>query len=104
MTNKDIFLKAINDKKIVTVEFNALEKGVIIRRCIPFDYGVSRRYKDDRERYHFYDLNSPDGQHNLSIPPEQVITIVETGDSFKPEDYVTWTPAWIYPRDWGEYS
>ncbi|CAD7767225.1 MAG: hypothetical protein DNFNHJIP_00632 [Candidatus Argoarchaeum ethanivorans] len=62
----NIFLKAIHEKKVLRVKVNSHEKGIIIRKCIPFDFGSSRRYKDGLNRYHFWDLDSPDGSHNLS--------------------------------------
>ena len=98
-------LQAIEEKKIVKITFNTKEKGVITRLCIPFDIGESRRYKDGKVRYHFYDLNSPEGQHNLSILPEQLQNIEVMDETFKPSDYVTWSPVkWISPRDWGPFS
>jgi hypothetical protein len=98
------FIDAINKKKVVEIKFNSFEKGVIIRKCIPFDYGISRKYKDRRDRYHFYDLESPEGDHNLSILPEQLIEIEITEENFDPKDYVKWTPNWIIKRDWGIFS
>lgn len=104
MTNKEIFLKAIHEKKLVEIVFNSFEKGVITRICIPFDYGPSRKYKDNRERYHFFDLNSPEGKHNLPVLPEQLMKIRILDKNFNPSDYVKWTPRWFVSRDWGDYS
>jgi hypothetical protein len=73
MDNYENFLQAINEKKFVQVKFNSHEKGIIQRICVPFDYGPWKRKIPDR--YHFYDLDSPDGEHNLSILPEQIISI-----------------------------
>lgn len=100
----ETMLEAINQMLIVRVTFNSHEKGVISRTCIPFDFGPSRRYKDGLDRYHFYDLDSPEGSHNLSILPEQIASITLTGDNFDPSDYITWTPNWIIKRNWGKYS
>ncbi len=81
------------------------EKGIIERQCVPFDYGPGARIKDGLDRYHFYDLDSPDGKHNLSILPSQLIEITLSGKTFEPHDYVTWKPIkWIIKRDWGIYS
>lgn len=104
MNKHQIFLEAINQKLIVRVRVNSEEKGIIERNCIPFDYGPSRIYKDGLNRYHFYDLNSPEGKHNLSILPEQLIEITLTNEYFEPGDYVHWTPKWFVSRDWGIYS
>lgn len=101
----DVLLDAINLKKQVKIKFNSYEKGIIERKCIPFDFGPSRRYKDGLDRFHFYDLNSPDGKHNLSILPDQLIEIELLYSDFKPSDYVTWSPTnWIINRDWGQFS
>jgi len=99
-----IFIEAINTKRIVSLKYDSHEKGIIIRLCIPFDYGISRRYKDGKERYHLYSLNGPEGAHNISILPEQILEIGLTNEHFDPGNYVTWTPNWIVKRDWREYS
>ena len=100
----EVFLEAINKKLILEVTFDSYEKGKITRTCIPFDFGPSRRYKDGQDRYHFYDLDSPEGSHNLSILPNQVVNLTLTDQGFDPGDYVTWTPNWFLDRDWGRYS
>ncbi len=103
MDKHEIFIKAIHEKKRVRVKVNSEEKGIIVRECIPFDFGPSRRYKDGNNRYHFWDLDSPDGSHNLSILPNQLIEIEILDESFIPKDYITW-PApydWFVKRDWG---
>lgn len=98
-------VQAINDKKLVMLKFNSNEKGVIERRCVPFDFGPSRKYKDGQSRYHFYDLDSPSSNHNLSILPSQIINIEVLNNSFDPKDYVTGKPVtWFLKRDWGQYS
>lgn len=99
-----IFLKAIESKSLLQLCFNSIEKGQIVRRCIPFDFGPSNRYKDGNDRYHFYDLDSPDGKHNLSILPNQVVEITLVEETFEPGDYVKWTPKWHVARDWGAFS
>lgn len=102
---EEILLDAIHKKNIVSITFNSQEKGLIGRLCIPFDIGPSRRYKDGEIRYHFYDLDSPEGEHNLSILPGQLENIELTNETFNPGDYVTWQKiSWFVPRDWGEYS
>ncbi len=102
---RDIFINAIHNKLVLEVVVNSKAKGVIKRTCIPFDYGPSRRSKDQSDRFHFYDLDSPDGKHILSILPEQLISIKTLDKVFNPADYVTWAPIqWFISRDWGEYS
>ncbi len=99
------FLEAIYEKRYLSVDFIAKEDNLLRnRKCVPFDYGISRRYRDDKDRFHFLDLNSPDGKHNLSILPEQVKKVEILDESFDPADYVKWEPNWIVKRDWGIYS
>ena len=100
----DAFIKAINEKKIVKVKVDSVEKGVIVRNCIPFDFGPSRLFNDGQNRFHFQDLDSPDGAHNLSVLPEQLLQLEITDKLFEPGDYVTWTPRWHVGRDWGIFS
>jgi hypothetical protein len=100
----DTFIEAINLKQVIRITFNSKEKGVITRMCVPFDFGPSRKYKDGLDRYHFCDLNSPEGIHTLSILPDQVMDISLINQNFEPSDYITWTPNWFIKRDWGNYS
>lgn len=96
------FLQAIHEKRLVQVEFVAKSDGKLRdRKCVPFDYGASSTAKDKSIKYHFYDLNSPNGIHNLSLSPEQIreINILEN-ESFNPSDYVKWVPNWIIKRNW----
>jgi hypothetical protein len=104
MGNKEIFLQAINEKKKVKIKANTDERGLIERICIPFDFGPGRIDNFKTNRYHFYDLNSPDGSHILSILPEKLVDIYMLDEEFEPGDYVKWTPKWFVKRDWGNYS
>ncbi len=106
MDKKETFLEAIHKKNIVKVEINSKEKGFITRKCVPFDFGPSRKFKDGLDRFHFYDLDSPDGSHTLSITPNQLISIEITPENFEPSTYVTWSAPynWFIKRDWGIHS
>lgn len=104
MEKHTLFLKGIDNKKCVKVKIDSEEKGIIIRTCIPFDYAISRRYKDGAYRYHFYDLDSPEGSHNLSVLPNKLLEIELLDRDFNPEEIVKWTPNWEYSRDWGTKS
>jgi hypothetical protein len=97
-------IKAIHEKKIVQLTFNSDEKGKITRLCIPFDIGPSNKFKDGLERFHFLDIDSPAGSHNLSILPITIISLELTSDNFDPSHYVKWTPNWFLKRNWGKYS
>lgn len=102
---KEVFLQAIHEKSIVIIKFNSKEKGIIERRCVPFDYGPGTRDKNKVDKYHFYDLNSPSGRHNLSILPDQLLSLELSGEKFEPGEYVTWTPTnWMVKRNWGIFS
>ena len=51
------FLQAIHEKRYLSVDFIAKEDNLLRnRKCVPFDYGESRRYKDGKDRFHFLDL------------------------------------------------
>ncbi|MBL4932745.1 hypothetical protein [Clostridium paridis] len=102
--NKE-FVQAVHEKKLILLKFHSNEKGIITRTCVPFDFGPSKIYKDGQNRYHFYDLDSPSNNHNLSILPTQIINIEVLSKSFEPSDFVTWSKInWFLKRDWGKYS
>jgi hypothetical protein len=107
MTNHKKFLEAIHEKKLVKIQFNSYEKGIIQRICVPFDFGPwKKNISPNPNRYHLYDLDSLDGQHNLSLLPEKILSIECVGKKFNPAQYVTWRPPykWFVPRNWGIYS
>jgi hypothetical protein len=104
MTNHDVFISSIHKIKLVKIQCDSNEKGLIERTCVPFDHGPSKKYKDGLNRFHFYTLDSPEGAHNLSILEEQLISIEVLETSFEPGDYITWTPKWLVERDWGLFS
>jgi len=99
------FIQAIHDKKKVMLSFFSKEDGTVLHRtCAPMDYGASSRAHNKADRYHLWDYDSDERVHTLSLLPEQVHNIQVLQESFDPAEFVTWTPAWIVPRDWGEYS
>lgn len=98
------FIEAIHQKKLVKVVVDTKEKGIIQRKCVPFDFAVSGKYKDGKERFHFWDLDSPDVQHNLSVLPDNLKSLEILEESFNPADYVKWPPDWTITRDWGVYG
>jgi hypothetical protein len=101
---REKMIRAINSKRLVELTFDANEKGTIERVCVPYDIGPSNRMHDGIVRYHFKDLNSPEGSHPLSIEPRQIKALELKNETFNPADHITWTPNWYYPRDWGRYS
>lgn len=102
---KETFIQAIHDKKLLKVRFFSKQDGqVVTRTCAPMDFGPSNWANDNRNRYHFWDYDSPDGPHTLSLPPEQVREITALEEEFDPSEFVSWDPAWIVERDWGALS
>jgi hypothetical protein len=102
----DVFTAAIANRTKVILTFFSKEDGdVLVRRCAPMDYGPSRRARDKSNRFHFWDYDSDEHVHVLSLLPDQVVSIQATTEGFDPAEFVTWQPiAWFYPRDWGAYS
>lgn len=100
-----VFLQGIHEKKYLSVDFVAKRDGLLRnRKCVPFDFGPSSRGNDKTDKYHFLDLNSPQGSHTLSILPEQVTKIELMNETFEPSKYISWSPNWIIDRNWGEHS
>jgi hypothetical protein len=104
MSVHDDFIRAIHEKKHVQIIADTHEKGRIQRVCIPFDFGPGSRIRDGLNRYHFWDLNSPDGPHNLPLLPEQLLDLKILNESFDPGDHIHWQTNWHISRDWGRYS
>lgn len=84
MEKLEKFIYAIREKRIVRVKFDSYEKGIIARRCVPFDYGPSNRSNDKPDKYHLFTLDSPGGGHNLPILPEQLLSIEVEDENFEP--------------------
>ena len=95
---------AIDNCWLVEVTFRSKEKGDIKRKCVPFDIGPGKKTHDKSDRYHFFDLDSPEKSHILSILPSQILELIVLNETFNPGDYVNWLPNWFYKRDWGKYS
>jgi len=104
MKNLIIFQKAIDDTLVVELRFKSSKGRVLTKTCIPFDYGPSRRCKNDSNRYHFLVLHGPKGRHPLSILPRQVIHLKLTDEHFNPAKFIHWSPRWFLKRDWGDHS
>ncbi len=104
----DGFIKAIREKRLVSVRFYSKEDGKVIeRKCVPLDYGPSRRAKLKNNRFHFWDIESDKQNHVLSLNPEQIEMILILDDKFQPEKIVIWDTKksrWLIERDWGDVS
>lgn len=104
---KEDFLRAIDNKLKVRITFDSKAKGRITRVCIPFDFGPSQKENaiDKSDKYHLWDLESPEGDsHNLSVAFDKIISLEVLNEGFDPGDFVSWEPKWIYQRDWGTLS
>lgn len=101
---ESLFIQSINQKLIIQLTFKLVGKGILKRKCIPFDFGPSRRFRDKSQRYHFLVLDGPEGRHNLSILPMQIVKIELTKKHFNPANYIKWKPKWFVKRNWGVYS
>jgi len=102
------FVSGINEKRKITLSFYSKEDGsVLIRTCAPMDFGPSRRVLNDINRYHFWDYDSDEQRHNLSLKAEQIVNIELTEDCFDPSEFITWDlikSPWFLKRDWGRWS
>ncbi len=104
----NILVNAIKQKKLLTIRFYSKEDGTILeRKCAPLDYGPSRRAKVKNNRFHFWDLDSDQGQHVLSLNLDQIVDITLLNSHFEPRIIVKWDTKkspWFIPRDWGDVS
>ncbi|HEY2354303.1 MAG TPA: hypothetical protein VGH79_05315 [Gaiellaceae bacterium] len=101
-----IFIAALADQARVRLTFFSKEDGhELVRTCAPMDYGPSRRANDRSDRYHFWDYDSDQARHTLSLLANQIRSIERLAEDFDPTEFVTWSPIeWFVPRDWGVYS
>lgn len=103
MVNK--FVNAIHAKRKIRVTFNSKEDGKpLTRLTAPMDFGPSRRSKNKDDRFHFWDYESDERNHVLSLLPSQIIRMEETTQNFNPSEFITWQTNWFISRDWGTYS
>lgn len=99
------FVQGIHEQRLAEVTFLGIVDGLVrSRTCAPMDVGVSRRKGEQRERFHLWDFDSPDGSHTLSLLPEQVLSFKLLEQNFLPGQFVTWSPNWWLARDWGSFS
>lgn len=100
------FVAAIHSKQKVRVTFYSKEdQALLVRTCAPMDYGPSRRAIADKgDRFHFWDYDSDERKHTLSLLPDQVKSIEVLAQSFDPAEFVTWETNWLVARDWGQFS
>jgi hypothetical protein len=103
--SKDDFIQAIHDRKKVRLTFFSQEDRCHLTRvCAPMDFGPGRKIHDGIDRFWVWDYESDTGKHTLPLRHERIQTMTVLDDVFDPAEFVTWTPAWIVPRDWGQCS
>lgn len=102
------FVTAIHSKKKLKLTFfSKQDRGQLIRMCAPMDFGPSRRAKNKLDHYHFWDYESDTQNHVLSLPPEQIVQMQSTEESFDPIEFITWDlkeAPWFLQRNWGVLS
>lgn len=99
------FITAIHACRRLRLTFRAEEDGRLrTRTCAPMDFGAGRKMKDSAPRYWVWDYDSPDGPHTLPLLPGQIVSMEPTDEPFDAAEFVTWSPSWIVPRDWGRFS
>ena len=110
MNAKDLITtlaNAINNKQMVMVRFKTRDNQILLRKCAPLDYSLSKRAKTPKFKVHFWDFGSSKQNHVLSLDYEEIIELSVINESFKPKDFITWdtkASPWLIIRDWGIYS
>jgi hypothetical protein len=104
-SDHNTFLSAIKSLHKVSLTFFSKEDGHdLTSTCAPMDYAPRQHFPNEPFRYHFWDYESDETPHTLSIPAEQIVSITLLEERFDPAEFMAWTPMWRYPRDWGPYS
>jgi hypothetical protein len=100
--NHDQYIKAIHERKKVTVRFySKADSGVLDRVCAPMDYGPGNETPDGLNRYWLWDYASNTGTHALGILPQQIVDLQVLGAVFDPAELGVPPSPWSIPRDWG---
>lgn len=103
-----VMAKAIEHKNLIVVHFKRKgTESIVVRKCAPLDYGLSKRTKCKCFKFHFWDFGKNGFPHPLSLESEQIFNIEISEETFKPEEFITWNVKqnpWMILRDWGEYS
>lgn len=111
LTNHEAILAAIESRLEVQLTWYSKDDGGTqqTRRCAPMDYAISRKYKDNLARYHFWDFESDRGvNHNISLRADQISRVEILDSKFDPGSFVTWDTAaspWTVVRSsWGPHN
>lgn len=102
---RDKFIDAIHNRSKIQLTFYSKEDDATITRLTaPMDFGPSRRAHDKSDRFHFWDYESDEKNHVLSLLPEAIESLMVIDQDFQPQEFVSWTPNWFIARDWDQYS
>ncbi|MEN4605756.1 hypothetical protein L2D04_00375 [Pantoea agglomerans] len=102
---RDKFIDAIHNRSKIQLTFYSKEDDATITRLTaPMDFGPSRRAHDKSDRFHFWDYESDEKNHVLSLLPEAIESLMVIDQDFQPQEFVSWTPNWFIARDWGQHS
>ncbi len=111
LSNHDEIIQAIQDLREVRVTWPSQDDGGTIqsRRCAPMDFALSRRFRDQVPRYHFWDFESDSGSsHNLSLLAAQITSVEVLASIFNPESFVAWDtqkyPWQVARTSWGPFN
>jgi hypothetical protein len=104
MSFKSDFIRAIHEKKLVSITADTLESGRFQRICVPLEFGPSGRPRDGIDRFHFWDLNSPHGAHKLILSPSELLDLEVLPESFDPKDYARGNTVSTLHQGWGKTS
>lgn len=100
MQTVSTFIACIHSMNKMRVTFYSKEdRGVITRTCAPMDFAPSARSKDKSNRFHFWDYDSDQGSHTLSLRPDQIVSMQFLQEKFVPT-FVSWRPNWVVSRTW----
>lgn len=95
------FKRALDERRMVRLHFySKKEGGIAVRRCAPLDFGPSDKARDGHDRYHFWNVDSPNGPHVISLLEDQIDALEVLEETFDPKKIVTWVPRWKMARAW----
>lgn len=99
------FVDAIQQRRKIKLTFySKQDKGSLVRLTAPLDFAPSTLAKNKQDRFHFWDYESDEINHTLSLLPEQILKMEVSEATFDPSEFINWRPKWKVKRDWGEFS
>lgn len=95
------FIRAIHRRTKIIVTFYDKNNEILTRDCAPMDFGAAKQYKDNKDRFHFWNFK---GKYPLLLLPKQIIDLEFTTILFEPALFVDWVTDWHIKRNWGKAS